>query len=105
MAIDGIVIKSKTRNFIISQLYGFDEFQNDDNLVDMGIVTDDFVFNLIQFIKNEFNITISGEDFNIKKFSINNISRYIEQNKKKRQHRLRTSKNIDGIKEVISTAR
>lgn len=88
MAIDGIVIKSKTRNFISSQLYGFDDFQNDDNLVDMGIVTDDFVFNLIQFIKNEFNIIISGDDFNLNRFSINSICKYIKQKKLKNNNML-----------------
>ena len=83
MEIKGIEISSKIRNFVIKQLFGFDQFKNDDNLVFMGIITDDFVFKLIQFIKNEFNITISGDDFNLNEFSINSIRKYIEQKKRK----------------------
>lgn len=79
---NGIVIRSKTRNFVISQLDGFDEFQNDDKLVDMGIVTNDFVSSLIQFIENEFNITISGYDgkeFRNNNLSIKSIGKFIEK--------------------------
>jgi len=35
---DGREIKSKTRNYIIGQLDGFDEFTNDEKLVDMDIM-------------------------------------------------------------------
>ena len=80
----GIEIRSKTRDFVISQLDGFDEFQNDDNLVDMGIVTEDFVFSLIQFLENEFNITISGEDFYKNNLSITSIGKFIEMQQKKK---------------------
>jgi acyl carrier protein len=79
---NGIVIRSKTRNFVISQLDGFDEFQNDDKLVDMGIVTNDFVSSLIQFIEKEFHITISGYDgkeFRNNNLSIKSIGKFIEK--------------------------
>lgn len=77
----GIEIRSKTRDFVISQLDGFDVFINDDNLVDMGIVTNDFVFSLIKFIENEFHITISIDEFN-NNLSITSIGKLIEQKKK-----------------------
>lgn len=73
-------ITQKIGNFIISQLDGFDEFTNDDNLVDMGIVTDDFVYSLIQFLDNEFNVRISKNDELEKiELSIDSIGNFIEQ--------------------------
>ena len=43
-------IKSKIKAHIVSQLDGFDDFAYHDNLVDMGITTNDFVFSLIKFL-------------------------------------------------------
>lgn len=75
----GIKIKPKVRQFICDYFDGFKLFRNKDNLVDMGIVTDDFVFSLKEFIQNEFGLTISGEDFLKNKLSITNIAMVINQ--------------------------
>jgi acyl carrier protein len=77
-------IKLKIRDFLSRQFDGFDEFEDEDNLVDMGIVTEDFVFSLIQFLENEFNITISGEDFYKNNLSITSIGKFIEMQQKKK---------------------
>ena len=82
MDIEENKIRSKTRYFVIRQLDGFNEFQNDDNLLDMGIVTDDFVLSLKQFIENEFTITISSDDLNNNNLSITSIGEFIRQKKK-----------------------
>ena len=75
MYIEVIVIKSKVRQFIVNNFDGFYEFKNSDNLFDMGIVTEDFVFSLIEFFENEFNITISVDDFNLNELSVNSIEK------------------------------
>jgi hypothetical protein len=82
---DGKEIRSKTRNFVSGYLDGFNDFTDQDKFTDMGIVTDDFVFSLKQFIDNEFHITISGEDFYKNNLSINSIGRVIEQQKKMKE--------------------
>jgi acyl carrier protein len=78
----GIEIRSKTRNFVIEYLEGFNEFTDQDKFIEMGIVTDDFIFLLRQFIENEFTITISGNDgeyFYKNNLSINSIGKFIEK--------------------------
>ena len=79
MEMDGNEIRRKTRNFVIEYLEGFNEFTDQDKFIEMGIVTNDFVFSLKQFIENEFHITISGEDFYKNNLSINSIGKFIEQ--------------------------
>jgi hypothetical protein len=82
MDIDGIEIRSKTRNFVNAYLDGFNEFTDQDKFIEMGIVTNDFVFSLKQFIQKEFHITISGDngkEFRNNNLSINSIGKFIEQ--------------------------
>lgn len=102
MEIKIIEIKTKIRDFVIKQFWGFNQFTNKDNLVDMGIVTDDFVSCMVKFIENEFNITISA-DFNLNDLSINSISKFIEQKKRNQDTRSKPSKILDGNTEVMPT--
>jgi len=69
----------KLWNFISSYLDGFKDFTIVDNLVDMGIVTTDFVFDLKTFIEKEFCVTFCGEDFSLNNLSIKNIVKVIEK--------------------------
>lgn len=84
----------KLWNFISSYLEGFKEFNVSDNLVDMGIVTDEFVFALKQFIEKEFCVIFCGEDFSINNLSIKNIVKVIEQ----KQHEDRINDLIFQVK-------
>jgi acyl carrier protein len=96
MEMDGNEIRRKTRNFVIEYLEGFNEFTDQDKFIEMGIVTNDFVFSLKQFIENEFHITISGEDFYKNNLSINSIGKFIEMKQQKKM-----KKQIDLISEIM----
>lgn len=80
-------IKSIIKGYIVSQLDGFDDFDHRDNLEDMGILTDEFVFKLIQFLEKEFNVTIYKHELypDKKSLSVNSIENFIEQKVKRIQ--------------------
>ena len=71
-----IDIKSKIKRYIVDYFEGFEEFNFTDNIVDMGITTNDFVFSLIRFIENEFYVTIFKHEL-YKTFTINSIAKLI----------------------------
>ena len=77
-------IKSKIKAHIVSQLDGFDDFAYHDNLVDMGILTDDFIFALIQFLEKNFAVKIYKQEL-YKTFSINSIGKLISNKMKSSQ--------------------
>ena len=74
-----IEIKSKIRNYITGNLDGFDDFKDTDKLNDMGIVTGEFCSDLIYFIQNEFNISITGDDFSRSNFTVTSIAKCIDE--------------------------
>jgi len=79
-----IDIKSKIKRYIVDYFEGFEEFNFTDNIVDMGITTNDFVFSLIRFIENEFCVTIFKHEL-YKTFSINSIGKLISNKMKSSQ--------------------
>lgn len=69
----------KIWNFISKYLEGFKDFNVSDNLVDMGIVTTDFVSDLKTFIEKDFCVTFDGEDFSRNQLTIKKIANVIEK--------------------------
>ena len=56
MVKDMIKIKDRIRDFVDTQFGGFDEFKNDENLVNSEKMTGDFVLRLIHFLEKEFDV-------------------------------------------------
>jgi len=88
-----IDIKSKIKAYIVSQLDGFDDFAYHDNLVDMGILTDDFIFALIQFLEKNFAVKIYKQEL-YKTFSINSIGKLISNKMKSSQSSQKIMVNV-----------
>jgi len=77
-------IKSRIKSYIVDYFEGFEEFNFADNIVDMGITDNDFVFSLIRFIENEFCVTIFKHEL-YKMFTINSIAKLITSKMKSSQ--------------------
>lgn len=75
----------RIRDFILENLVIFDndiEFSNDDNIFELGFVNSLFAMKLVNFIENEFNITIQSEEMDISNFNtVHNIVNYVKLKK------------------------
>jgi hypothetical protein len=78
-------IKPKIKVYIADYFEGFDEFDYQDNIVDMGITDNDFIFGLIQFLESEFCIKIFRHEL-FKTFTINGIANIITKKMKSSQN-------------------
>ena len=92
-------IKSKIKAHIVSQLDGFDDFAYHDNLVDMGILTDEFIFNLIKYLEKHFAVTLYTyelyQEKDKKSLTLDSLGKLIQQKKKPSQkHKITASCNL-----------
>jgi len=75
-------MKEKIRNFILSNLMVFDddvELSDADNIFQLGYVNSLFAMKLLNFVENEFGISVSNEDMDVRNFSsVNNIVRLVQ---------------------------
>ena len=79
-------VKKIIRKFIEVNLIIFDDeaqFSDSDNIFELGFVNSLFAMKVLNYIENEFNITVSNEDIDIKNFSsVENIVGFINRKRK-----------------------
>lgn len=77
--------REKIRKFIEANLVVFEdeaEFDDSDNIFEMGFVNSLFAMKLLNYVENEFGIEVDTDDMEISNFSsINNIMNFIESKK------------------------
>lgn len=75
--------KQKIKDFITENLIVFEDeidFQDDDNIFQMGYVNSLFAMKLLNYIENEFQVKIQNEEMDIKNFSsVNAIINLLNQ--------------------------
>ena len=75
----------KVREFISSNLIAFEEsleLDDNDNFFELGFVDSSFAMQLVSFVEEEFNITVSNEDLDLANFSsISRIVQFVEKKK------------------------
>lgn len=78
-------LKEKIRQFIESNLVVFEdeaEFEDGDNIFEMGFVNSLFAMKLVNFIEQDFGIEVDNDDLEISNFSsVDRIVEYIESRK------------------------
>jgi len=78
-------LNEKIRRFIEANLVVFEdeaEFEDDDNIFEMGFVNSLFAMKMVNYIEQEFGIEISNDDLEISNFStVNRIVNYINEKK------------------------
>lgn len=78
-------LKEKIRKFIESNLVVFEDeanFTDSDNIFAMGFVNSLFAMKLVNYIEQEFGITVDNDDLEISNFSsVDRIAQYIEGKK------------------------
>lgn len=78
-------LKEKIRKFIESNLVVFEDeanFTDSDNIFAMGFVNSLFAMKLVNYIEQEFGITVDNDDLEISNFSsVDRIAEYIEGKK------------------------
>ena len=78
--------KERIRTFIESNLVVFEDetkFSDNDNIFELGFVNSLFAMKILNYIENEFKITIDNEDIDIRNFSsVNNIVNLINKKNK-----------------------
>jgi acyl carrier protein len=78
-------LKEKIRKFIENNLVVFEdeaEFEDGDNIFEMGFVNSLFAMKLVNFIEQDFGIEVDNDDLEISNFSsVDRIVEYIESRK------------------------
>ena len=78
-------LKEKIRTFIEGNLVVFEdeaEFNNSDNIFEMGFVNSLFAMKLVSYIEQEFGIEVDNEDLEISNFSsVDRIAEFIADKK------------------------
>ena len=72
-------LKEKIRKFIESNLVVFEdeaEFEDSDNIFEMGFVNSLFAMKLVNYIENDLGIEVANEDLDIINFS--SVERIVE---------------------------
>ena len=73
-------MESKITQFIKEKIGTEYSFGPDDNIFKSGLVNSMFALQLITFLENEFEITVSNDDLNLKNFSsVNNMRNFVNQ--------------------------
>ncbi|OYD09087.1 acyl carrier protein [Paludifilum halophilum] len=76
-------LQAKVRSYIENNLVVFEEnvqFSDDDNIFERGFVNSLFAMKLLNYIEQDFGITVDNEDLDIANFStVNNIVSLIEK--------------------------
>ena len=78
-------MNNKIREFIMGNLICDDEIEinDNDNIFELGFVNSLFAMKLLNYIEQEFDITVNNEDIDISNFStVNKISQLIERSRK-----------------------
>lgn len=75
----------KIKHFILSNLMVYEddfELSDSDNIFQLGYVNSLFAMKLLNYVENEFGITVENEEMDIRNFSsVNNIARLIASKK------------------------
>lgn len=75
-------LKEQIRKFIESNLVVFEdeaEFNDSDNIFEMGFVNSLFAMKLVNYIEENFSIQVANDDLEISNFnSVNRIAEFIE---------------------------
>ncbi len=78
-------LKEKIRAFIESNLVVFEdeaEFNDEDNIFEMGFVNSLFAMKLVNYIEEEFGVQVDNDDLEISNFSsVNRIATFIGSKK------------------------
>jgi acyl carrier protein len=78
-------LKEKIRKFIESNLVVFEdeaEFEDSDNIFEMGFVNSLFAMKLVNYIENDMGIDVSNDDLDISNFSsVDRIVTFINDKK------------------------
>lgn len=78
-------LKEKIRKFIESNLVVFEdeaEFEDSDNIFEMGFVNSLFAMKLVNYIENDMGIDVSNDDLDISNFSsVDRIVTFISDKK------------------------
>jgi len=78
-------LNEKIRKFIEANLVVFEdeaEFNDGDNIFEMGFVNSLFAMKLVNYIEQEIGVTVANDDLDIGNFSsVNRIVQYIENKK------------------------
>lgn len=70
-------IKAKVRNFL-GKFIEQEAVKDDDNIFQQGLVNSLFAMQLVNFIENEFDVSVNNEELDIENFkSINTITELI----------------------------
>lgn len=72
-------LKEKIRKFIESNLVVFEdeaEFNDDDNIFEMGFVNSLFAMKLVSYIEEDFGVAVDNDDLEISNF--NSVDRIVE---------------------------
>ena len=72
-------LKEKIRKFIENNLVVFEdeaEFEDSDNIFEMGFVNSLFAMKLVNYIENDLGIEVENEDLDINNFS--SVERIVE---------------------------
>jgi|GEM_PF-350059 len=76
-----IPAREKIRRFIENNLVVFEEdvvFTNDDNIFEMGFVNSLFAMKLLNYVEQEFKITVANEEMEMSNFSsVSNIEKLV----------------------------
>jgi acyl carrier protein len=74
-------LKEKVGKFIranLSTLYDAQALSNNDNFFELGFVDSYFAMELVCFVENEFNISVTDEDLDLKNFSsISRVAQFV----------------------------
>ena len=72
-------LKEKIRKFIVNNLVVFEdeaEFEDSDNIFEMGFVNSLFAMKMVNYIENDIGIELSNDDLDISNF--NSVERIVE---------------------------
>lgn len=70
-------IKDKVRKFVLNYI-GNNVINDDDNMFELGVVNSLFGMQLIRFVEDEFDLSVSNDDMDIENFkSIDAITNLI----------------------------
>jgi acyl carrier protein len=81
----GLRIEETIRQFMLDNLLAYDENQSledDDNIFESGFVDSSFAMQLVLFVEDAFNVSITDDDLDLANFSsINRITQFVKRKK------------------------
>lgn len=71
-------IEQKVKDFL-GEFFDVTQISNEDNIFEMGLVNSLFAMQLVNFIEQEFDVTVDNDDLDIENFkNINAISALVK---------------------------